>query len=76
MGEQATFCWRLERMGPADASLLIAYDAFADAEAWSPAGVRSSYVSLLAGPGQRHSLPARESTARIFEGPAWSDMHV
>ncbi len=52
MGEQATFCWRLERMGAADAGLLVAYDAYADAEAWSPAGVRSSYVSLPAGPGQ------------------------
>ncbi len=52
VGEQATFCWRLERMGAADASLLVAYDAYADAEAWSPAGVRSSYVTLPAGPGQ------------------------
>ena len=51
MGEQATFCWRLERLGAADAGLLVAYDAFADAEAWAPAGVRSSYVSLPGGPG-------------------------
>lgn len=50
VGEQATFCWRLERLGAADASMLVAYDAFADAEAWSPAGVRGSYVALPAGP--------------------------
>ena len=52
VGEQATFCWRLERIGAAEASLLVAYDAYADAEAWSPAGVRSSCVTLPAGPGQ------------------------
>ena len=46
------FCWRLERMGAADAGLLVAYEAFADAEAWAPAGVRSSYVSLPGGPGR------------------------
>ena len=64
MGEQATLCWRLERIGAADAGLLIACDAFADAEAWSPAGVRSSYVSLSAGPGQRHTL---RTTARLIK---------
>ena len=46
------FCWRLEHMGAAGAGLLVAYEAFADAEAWVPAGVRSSYVSMPGGPGQ------------------------
>ena len=41
---------------PGAPSLLVAYDAFADAEAWSPAGVRSSYVSLSAGPGHIPAL--------------------
>lgn len=47
-------------MGAADASLLVAYDAYADAEAWSPAGVRSSYVSLPAGPGQPPASSAED----------------
>jgi hypothetical protein len=52
VGEQAMFCWRLKLMGAADMGLVVAYDAFADAEAWAPSGIRSSYVSLPGGPGR------------------------
>ena len=64
VGEQATFCWRLERMGAAEGATLVGYEAFADADAWSPAGARSSYVALHASPGMSLSLNSADCMAR------------
>ena len=64
VGEQATFCWRLERVGAAESALLVGYEAFADADAWSPAGARSSYVAL-------HASPGASWTLRSTGGMAW-----
>ena len=64
VGEQATFCWRLERVGAAEGATLIGYEAFADADAWSPAGARSSYVALHASPGMSLSLHSADCMPR------------
>ena len=64
VGEQPTFCWRLERMGAAEGATLVGYEAFADADAWSPAGARSSYVALHASPGMSLSLNSADCMAR------------
>ena len=50
LGEAATFCWRLERVGStgvvADVASLVPYEAVADSDAWAPAAPRVSYVTL------------------------------
>ena len=68
VGEQATFCWRLERVGAAEGATLVGYEAFADADAWSPAGARSSYVALHASPGVCHFLHSADCMAECGSG--------
>ncbi|EIE24384.1 hypothetical protein COCSUDRAFT_52946 [Coccomyxa subellipsoidea C-169] len=50
LGEAATFCWRLERVGStgvvAEVASLVPYEAVADSDAWAPAAPRVSYVTL------------------------------
>lgn len=58
LGEAATFCWRLERVGsvgvPSEVTSLVAYEAAADGDAWAPAAPRVSCVTL---PSQVRVLP-------------------
>lgn len=50
LGETATFCWRLERVGSvggvSEVPSLVAYEAVADSDAWVPGAPRVSYVLL------------------------------